>query len=590
MSAIRVLALLGALAVMFQMSIASAAEVPPDLLTGFYSDDFDAGPDLDGVAAAAGQRVTFAGTFHDIAETNGFGFDPNNINHWSNTRESLEAAWQAEATPFANVHVNGSAFSIARGDHDAQITEWVRHVKSFLDRGGNRSLIVAPLQEHNGNWTPYGCSPANFRTAYQKFVQAFADAGIDESQVRFAWAPNGWTSPGCGSLSDYYPGDGVVDVVSISAYNFGNCLGGSTNESPAQVFDPWLNEIRNTIPGTSVKPFVIAQTASPRTACGGSQQSWITTMVDHLDNDPNVVGFVWFNFNKSGEPDFRVWTGSLAQGWKDAVASGATTYTWPLTSWFSPGALRLGDAPPEDVPCDKGPCDAVATVDSGGQWSVWDELSSTTATNDFFFGNPGDTPFMGDWNGDGIATPGLYRQSDGYVYVRFSNTQGVADREFFFGNPGDVPLIGDFNGDGKDSVSIWRSSEARVYVINELGEDGKGLGAADFSFYFGNSGDQPFVGDFNGDGIDTIGLYRQSTGFVYFRDSLTTGVADLSFFYGNPGDVIMAGDWDGDGDDTVAVYRPSTRRVYMNLENSSGAADWSGYVGSFPHIVRAGNR
>ncbi len=203
----------------------------------------------------------------------------------------------------------------------------------------------------------------------------------------------------------------------------------------------------------------------------------------------------------------------------------------------------------------------------------------------FFFGNPGDVPFMGDWDGNGTATPGLYRQSDGFVYVRDSNTEGVADSEFFFGNPGDWPLVGDFDGDGKDSVSIYRESEARVYVVNRLGEDGGGLGAADFDFLFGNPGDVPFVGDFNGDGIDTVGLYRQSTGFAYFRDSLTTGVADFEFFYGDPGDVILAGDWDGDGDDTVAVYRPSDGKVYVNLENAATVADYWVYVGSYANAV-----
>ena len=58
----------------------------------------------------------------------------------------------------------------------------------------------------------------------------------------------------------------------------------------------------------------------------------------------------------------------------------------------------------------------------------------------FFFGNPGDYAFMGDWNCDGIDTPGLYRRSDGYVYLRNSNTQGVANVAFFFGNPGDLAL------------------------------------------------------------------------------------------------------------------------------------------------------
>ena len=197
---------------------------------------------------------------------------------------------------------------------------------------------------------------------------------------------------------------------------------------------------------------------------------------------------------------------------------------------------------------------------------------------------------MGDWDGDGIATPGLYRQADGFVYVRNANTQGTADLEFYFGNPGDVPLVGDFDGDGRDSVSIWRPSEARVFVINELGSDGDSMGAAEYSFYFGNAGDTPFVGDFDGDGIDTVGLYRESAGFVYFRNSLSTGVAHLSFFYGDAGDQILAGDWDGDGDDTVAVYRPSTGRVYMNLENTNGAADWDGYVGVYPHLLTAGNR
>ena len=80
-------------------------------------------------------------------------------------------------------------------------------------------------------------------------------------------------------------------------------------------------------------------------------------------------------------------------------------------------------------------------------------------------------------------------------------------------------------------------------------------------------------------------MYRQSSGFVYFRDSLTTGAADFEFFYGDPGDVIMAGDWDGDGDDTVAVYRPSDGRVYLNLENAATVADYWLHVGSYENAV-----
>lgn len=239
-------------------------------------------------------------------------------------------------------------------------------------------------------------------------------------------------------------------------------------------------------------------------------------------------------------------------------------------------------------PCESGVCDSVGLITPGGQWALWDALSAEGSVDAFYYGNPGDVAFMGDWDGDGVATPGLYRQSDGFVYLRNSNTEGVADVTFFFGNPGDYPLVGDFDDDGDDTVSIYRQTQAKVYVVNELGEDGGGLGEAETEFFFGNPGDNPFVGDFDGDGVDTVGLHRSSTGFVYFRNSLTSGNADLSFFYGNPGDIILAGDWDGDGDDTVAVYRPSRGRVYVNLENASGAADYSLYVGGYSGAVTFG--
>ncbi len=54
---------------------------------------------------------------------------------------------------------------------------------------------------------------------------------------------------------------------------------------------------------------------------------------------------------------------------------------------------------------------------------------------------------------------------------RSSNIQGIADIRFFFGNPSDVPLAGDFDGDGCDTLSIYRPSEQRFYVFNQLGEN-----------------------------------------------------------------------------------------------------------------------
>jgi len=220
-----------------------------------------------------------------------------------------------------------------------------------------------------------------------------------------------------------------------------------------------------------------------------------------------------------------------------------------------------------------GDVDGVGVVDvSSGVWYLRD--AGTGDTTSFYFGNPGDVPIMGDWNGDGVDTPGLYRQSDGYVYLRNSNTEGPADIRFFFGDPSDVPLAGDFDGDGFDTVSIYRPSNQTFYVINELGANDGGLGAAEFSYVFGNPGDAPFAGDFDGDGVDTFGLHRESTGLVYFRNSHTGGIADSQFIYGDPGDKIIAGKWtDAHVADTVGLFRPSQGTVYLRYENSQGNAD-----------------
>jgi hypothetical protein len=222
-----------------------------------------------------------------------------------------------------------------------------------------------------------------------------------------------------------------------------------------------------------------------------------------------------------------------------------------------------------------------------GEWQL---LNQSGALTSFFYGNPGDVPVMGDWDCDGIDTPGLFRTSDAFAYLRNSNTQGIADIRFFFGNPSDIPLAGDFNGDCFDTLSIYRPSEQRFYIVNELGENNGGLGPADYSFVFGNPGDKPFVGDFDGDGIDEVGLHRESTGFVYYRNTLDTGIADNEFFFGDPGDRFVAGDWGVvDRIATPGLFRPSDSTFYFRHTNTQGNADSSLFFGQPPWLPVSGN-
>jgi len=238
-----------------------------------------------------------------------------------------------------------------------------------------------------------------------------------------------------------------------------------------------------------------------------------------------------------------------------------------------------GDAVAVAATSDDG--DSVALIDKAGRFDVWVDASEGSGIGRVYFGDAGDVPLMGDWDCDGVDTPGVYRTAFGRVYLRNALSSGPADRVYSFGTAGDVPLAGDFDGDGCDSVSVYRPSEGRVFVSNSLS------GTLEASFYFGNPGDKPFVGDFDGDGIDTIGLHRESAGRVYFSNSLNDGSADWSFHYGNPGDRVIAGDWDGDGVDTVAVYRPSNGVLYLTNTNRTGVADSSLSVGSYSYALTA---
>lgn len=296
-----------------------------------------------------------------------------------------------------------------------------------------------------------------------------------------------------------------------------------------------------------------------------------------VPSGPASHGCVRLTFTDSDWLETRLFVGMPFHVWYEPAGKGPV---------LAPGGELPTGGP---APCPNGVlCDSVAFQDSAGRFYLWSQINSSPGISPFWFGNPGDIPFSGDWNGDGVKTPGLYRKADGYVYLRNSNTEGVADIAFFFGNPGDLPVAGDFDGDGVDTVSIYRPSEQRFYIINELGSNGEGLGAADYSFLFGNPGDRPLSGDFDGDGTDTIAVHRPSTGRVLMRNENSTGVADLEFIFGNPGDVMIAGDWNGNGFDTISVFRPGNGLFYVKNSNSNGYADSSYDVGFLSGVIAVG--
>jgi len=194
------------------------------------------------------------------------------------------------------------------------------------------------------------------------------------------------------------------------------------------------------------------------------------------------------------------------------------------------------------------------------------------------YGQAGDYPVTGDWNGDGIATIGVYR--NGIFYLRNSNTVGFADETFAFGMSGDQPIAGDWNGDGIDTIGVFRKGV--FYLRNE-----NSSGPPDTTFSLGLSTDVAIAGDWTGQGFDTVGVFRPSNGVIYLKNTNSTGTADIAFNYGIAGDKPVAGDWNNDGIDTLGVFRGNI--FYLRNSNTSGPADLSFALGISGDLPIAGN-
>ena len=87
------------------------------------------------------------------------------------------------------------------------------------------------------------------------------------------------------------------------------------------------------------------------------------------------------------------------------------------------------------------------------------------------------------------------------------------------------------------------------------------------------AGVQAFSGDFNQDGVDTLGLFDPASSEVYLRDENSPGFPQTAFQF--PGatatDQALAGNWTGSGRDTVALFNSVDGRVLLANGNSSGA-------------------
>lgn len=122
--------------------------------------------------------------------------------------------------------------------------------------------------------------------------------------------------------------------------------------------------------------------------------------------------------------------------------------------------------------------------------------------------------------------------------------------------------VGDWDGNGIDTIMVRNGARFTTFDSNRTN-------STSTSFSYGEPTDAVLVGDWDGNGTDTVAVRRGST--FHLRNANSSGVADIVVQYGDPGDAVLVGDWDGNSTDTLAVWRSPQFHIRNTL--TPGAAD-----------------
>jgi hypothetical protein len=217
---------------------------------------------------------------------------------------------------------------------------------------------------------------------------------------------------------------------------------------------------------------------------------------------------------------------------------------------------------------------------------------------------------MGDFNGDGLVEKGIYFQGEWFIDLNGNGRWDDEDLWAKLGTANDLPVVGDWDGDGKDDIGIfgpeWPGDPEAIE--NEPGlpdpenlrqlhhipknvpplpgdatlghrllkHTASGKARADLIdhvFRYGDGQDLPVSGDWNGDGIDNIGIFRDGQWFLDTDGDGRWTSNDVKVTFGQKGDLPVVGDWNGDGIDQLGVYRSGTWILDTNNNHAIDAAD-----------------
>lgn len=327
-------------------------------------------------------------------------------------------------------------------------------------------------------------------------------------------------------------------------------------------------------------------------------------------NPPPVNGFVTLPFERVlvipppivGKPD-------------EAAIGYSTEYTWHL-SVVNAGEPR-GHRIDKEVSRDR--VSNATKILNTSQWTIdtidrgrWVIVSTNkkkpARLSREAFDVDGAIHLAGDFNGDGRDELALFKDGEWLLDINGNGVWDSGDLWAKLGDKADLPVIGDWDNDGKDDIGIfgpeWEGDEEalakepglpdpenkmisipknlpprnaipgqeRLMQRSVAGEPRSDV--IDHVFRFGTESHQPVAGDFNGDGVSTLGIFSNGKWKIDVNgDGRFSGQDDSFFDFGETGDIAVVGDFNGDGLDEIAVVRGRDLIVDSNGNGKWDATD-----------------